>query len=312
MSFIVTSQNPVPPGGESDWLVAPDGTRFRVARFGSSTAKRGTVVLLSGRTEFIEKYFEVIDGLIKRDYAVATLDWRGQGLSDRALANPHKGHVKDFDLFVSDLHQMIEEFVRPNCPAPYRVLCHSMGGNILLRYLGEHPGAFQSAVFSAPMWGLGKFARTPAWMRCVSHATHLLGLGDRFIPGGGDYAESDRAFEGNSLTHDAQRFERCVTQIDQEPRLALGAPTLEWVRQAIKSMSVIHAPGFAEAIRIPIVVCSAEADALVSVEAQTLVTERLPMGRQIVVAEAKHELMMELDVHRDVVFSAFDDLANGS
>ena len=103
-----------------------------------------------------------------------------------------------------------------------------------------------------------------------------------------------------------------MQQIDQEPRLALGGPTLAWVRQAIKSMDVIHAEGFVEKIRIPITVCSAGADALVSVEAQTLVANRLPMGRQVIVADAKHELMMEIDAHREVFFSAFDDFPAGS
>lgn len=312
MPFVVTAQDPVPPGGESDWLIASDGTRFRVARFGSPTAKNGTVVLLTGRTEFIEKYFEVIGDLISRDYAVATLDWRGQGLSDRALENRHKGHVRSFDLFVSDLHQAIEEYIRPNCPAPFRALCHSMGGNIGLRYLGEHPDFFSSAVFSAPMWGIGKFARTPLWMRGVGCLTDLLGMGDNYTPGVGDYSDSDHTFEGNTLTQDEGRFERFGAQIAQESKLELGGPTLCWARQAIKSTDVLHGKGFAESIRIPIAVCSAGADTLVSVEAQTLVADRLPMARQVVVAASKHEVMMELDVHRDVLFAAFDSLDEAS
>src|ERR1043165_5844405 len=39
---------------------------------------RGVCVLLNGQTEFIEKYFEVIDELRGRGFAVATMDWRGQ------------------------------------------------------------------------------------------------------------------------------------------------------------------------------------------------------------------------------------------
>ena len=51
----------------------------------TTTAKRGTVVVLGGRAEFIEKYFEVIGELLARDFAVAALDWRGQGGSARRL-----------------------------------------------------------------------------------------------------------------------------------------------------------------------------------------------------------------------------------
>ena len=58
---------------------------------------QGTVCILQGRAEFIEKYFETVGDLLLRGFAVATFDWRGQGLSARRLGNPRKGHVRRFD-----------------------------------------------------------------------------------------------------------------------------------------------------------------------------------------------------------------------
>ncbi len=75
------------------------GARLRAARFPAdpaAAARRGVCVLLNGQTEFIEKYFEVIDELRGRGFAVASLDWRGQGGSARATDDPRKGYVKDF------------------------------------------------------------------------------------------------------------------------------------------------------------------------------------------------------------------------
>lgn len=308
MTFVITDLDPVPPGGISEWLTASDKTRFRVARFAASDTSRGTVVLLNGRTEFVEKYFSVICDLQERGYAVATLDWRGQGMSDRPLANRHKGHVQDFDLYVSDLRQMITEFVEPSCPAPYRLLCHSMGGNIGMRYLGEFSDTFESAVFSAPMWGIGKHAQTPLFLRAVGGAAKLVGMGNAYIPGGGDYGDPDRIFEDNVLTHDPARFARFVAQVKAQPQLELGAPTFEWARQGIKSMDTIHAPGFAEGVDTPIRVCTASADSLVSVEAQRLVAERLPMGKQVVIEGSKHEPLMEIERYRDQIFAEIDTL----
>jgi lysophospholipase len=229
-------------------------------------------------------------------------------MSDRALENRQKGHVEDFDHYVSDLRQAITAFVEPNCPGPYRALCQSMGGNIGLRYIGEFPETFESAVFSAPMWGIGKAARTPLWIRAVSGISHRFGWGDAYVPGGKGYNDADRKFEHNVRTHDPVRFHRFVAHVDAEPQLELGAPTFTWARQAVRSMDVIHAPGFAEAIHIPIRVCSAGADALVSVEAQRLVADRLSKGEQIVISDSKHELLMEIDAYRDQVFAAFDGL----
>ena len=309
MSFVVTPADPLPPGAKVEFLTASDGTSFRVARFAGDDTSRGTCVVLNGRSEFIEKYFEVIGDVISRGYAVATLDWRGQGLSDRPLDNRHKGHVEHFDRYVEDLHHAFTTFIQPNCPGPYRAMAHSMGGNITLRHLAKHPGTFESCVFSAPMWGIGKAARTPWWARGLSTVLNGVGKGDDYVPMlDGDYGESSVKFEGNVLTHDETRFRRAVAQVAAEPRLELGSPTIGWFGQAIESMDLVHSDGFAESIETPIRVCSATADALVSVDAQRLVADRLPNGKQVIVEGAKHELLMEIDEYRAQIFAAFDEL----
>ena len=66
-------------------LKTPDGVSLRFARFAPPAGRRGTVCIFPGRTEWIEKYFETVRDLRNRGFAVALLDWRGQGLSDRAL-----------------------------------------------------------------------------------------------------------------------------------------------------------------------------------------------------------------------------------
>ena len=80
-------------------LKTPDGVSLRFARFAPPAGRRGTVCILPGRTEWIEKYFETVRDLRSRGFAVAILDWRGQGLSDRALSDRHKGHVGSFSEF---------------------------------------------------------------------------------------------------------------------------------------------------------------------------------------------------------------------
>ena len=91
------------------------GARLRAARFASDPAGpfRGVCVLLNGQTEFIEKYFEVIDELCARGYAVATMDWRGQGGSTRPLPDPLKGHVGDYSEHDADLAALMEQLVTP-------------------------------------------------------------------------------------------------------------------------------------------------------------------------------------------------------
>ena len=152
MELVSLAKNPVPSGGTVGSFRGYDGAELRYARWDATRMpRRGTVCLLSGRAEFIEKYFEVIADLRRRGFAVATMDWRGQGGSQRMLSNPHKGHVAGFWEYDRDLIRFMKDIVLPDCPPPFIGLGHSMGGNILLRN-ATMPGLwFERLVLSAPM-----------------------------------------------------------------------------------------------------------------------------------------------------------------
>ena len=94
MELIDTPQNPCPPGANIVGLRAADGVQLRAAYWRPEGAPRGTVALLQGRAEFIEKYYEVIGEILARGFAVATFVWRGQGMSQRLLGDRAKGHVR--------------------------------------------------------------------------------------------------------------------------------------------------------------------------------------------------------------------------
>ncbi len=89
---------PAPDALQARFLITPAGRQFRAALFEpeNGAASRGTCVLLNGQSEFIEKYFDVIDALRQRGFAVATMDWHNQGASPRPLPDPLKVHVRDF------------------------------------------------------------------------------------------------------------------------------------------------------------------------------------------------------------------------
>ena len=79
-SLVNIPTNPVPEGGRVGFFKTADKVQLRYAFWPKGTGKhRGTICLVQGRGEFIEKYFETIADFQKRGFAVATLDWRGQG-----------------------------------------------------------------------------------------------------------------------------------------------------------------------------------------------------------------------------------------
>ena len=65
------------PNGEAFYFPLDATNKLRIA-FWNLESTKGTIVLQSGRTEFIEKYYEVISEFVERGYAVAMMDWRGQ------------------------------------------------------------------------------------------------------------------------------------------------------------------------------------------------------------------------------------------
>ena len=131
--FHAIQGNPLPDNASGGYLTARDGKKIRYACFGATGRPlNGTVIILAGRNECIEKYFETIRDLSDRGLGTAMLDWRGQGGSDRLMADKHRGHVKSFFQYTSDLNQFFEEIVLPDCRGPYFVLAHSTGALIAL------------------------------------------------------------------------------------------------------------------------------------------------------------------------------------
>jgi lysophospholipase len=133
LGIISNPANPVPADVVTGALKTPDGVSLRFARWAPPPGRKGTVCLFQGRSDFIEKYFETVRDLRARGFAVATLDWRGQGMSDRALHDRRKGYVRSFSEYQIDLDCFIREIVLPDCPSPIFALAHAMGATVLLR-----------------------------------------------------------------------------------------------------------------------------------------------------------------------------------
>lgn len=309
MALVETEGLAVPAGGQVDFLPVENGT-LRRAIWGCDSAHapcRGTVVLASGRTEFIEKYLEVIAELLRRGFAVATFDWRGQGLSSRMLDDRRKGHVDTFETFDQDFRTFMAAPEMAVLPKPFIGLGHSMGGNLMLRGAYNMPGQFEAVVLSAPMLGirLGSplLARITRWL---VNSMVLLGLGGRYVPGTDGHAADEQPFEENSVTSDPARYEMQQKLIAANPDLGLGGPTANWVHKALKSIDQMSDLSYLANVRVPVLVCEAENDALVEGESLRHAAQHLPHGEYLEIPGSQHEILMEQDPIRTVFWRGFD------
>ncbi len=265
---------------------------------------RGTVVVLPGRAEFIEKYAETMAALRDWGYAAAILDWRGQGGSDRFLALRHRGHVVQVEDYLADLDAMMAWLARLRLPSPHLVLSHSMGGHIALRYLHAHPDRFAAAAMVAPMFGI-RLAPTPEPLaRLLCDAAIRFGGGSRYAPGQHDFRLERFVFARNRLTSSPERHALLRQHVATTPELALGGVTYAWLGAALRSLQLTRRPGYLEAISTPILVCQAGVERIVSNRAQTAVVRRLPHGRLLAFSGGRHELLMERDEVRERVLAA--------
>jgi lysophospholipase len=316
-TLISTPNNPVPLGGTVGML--DFSRRFgrhiyvRYARWPSVLSERhGTVCVLPGRTEFIEKYFEVIGELRRRGFSVAILDWRGQGGSSRLCRNRLKGHIGSFDAYQADLFSLMNEVVLPDCPPPYYLLAHSMGGAIALKAATRRGSWFDRVVLTAPMLALQDLPCSPALVGSLTGALSACGFGRTLVPGGmASYRRSHR-FDGNVLTSDPERFARTQGILQAALELALGPPTIGWVAAAFKAMAEIADEGFARRLRVPVLIIAAGDDRVVSNRAIEALAFRLKLARQIVLRGAMHEILQERDPIRQAFWGAFDAFVPGA
>jgi len=309
MELVSLAKNPVPSGATVGSFQGENGVELRFARWDATRSpRRGTVCLFGGRTEFIEKYFEVIADLRRRGFAVATMDWRGQGGSQRMLSNPRKGYVASFVDYDRDLVRFMKEIVLPDCPPPFIGLAHSMGGNILLRS-ATMPGLwFERMVLSAPMIAIRDTMLGRHQFNATLYAEIgcALGLSSRYIVGGADDVEASHEFEGNPLTSDRERWSRTEAVLAVAPALGLSSPTIGWLRAALRSCRLFWGGDYPAKINVPLLVFAAGNDTVVSTRAIEDFTVRAKVSACVLMPGSRQEILQENDGVRTRFWAAFD------
>jgi len=288
---------PLAPG-RAVWLRTDDGVRVRAAHWPGAGA--GTVLLFNGRTEYVEKYGAVASALSAGGWHVVSLDWRGQGLSDRLLADPMKGHVARFADYQRDVAALAGWLGVMGLPRPWHLIGHSMGGAIGLAAM-QAGLPIASAMFTGPMWAI----RFPPGVRPLARAIAALrgipAVGEAYAPTTGPESYVLTApFEGNALTTDREMFAMMQEQAREVARFALGGPTIGWLGEALAAMAMLAA---APPPPVPALCVLGSDEAIVDAARVRRLFARWPAGRLLVREGMRHEVLMEGLAERERVLS---------
>lgn len=292
-----------PAGGDAYWIKTSDGVRLRIGYWPGGT--KGTVLLFPGRTEYVEKFGRSAKELADRGYATLTIDWRGQGLADRLSTDPSRGHVDAFADFQLDVSAMAAAAKRLNCPEPYFLISHSMGGCIALRAL--HSGLnVKAAAFSAPMWGIRmkRSERLAAWP--IGLTLHRTPAGHWRVPGTSSQSYVlQQPFKDNMLTTDPDMYAYMQRHMTEVPELQLTAPSIRWLYTAMvetRSLQKMDAPD------TPAITHLGTNERIVTPAPIYAIMDKWENGLLKIVEGAEHEVLIEKPAIRTAFFDEADAL----
>ena len=269
------------------------GAKIRYGSLQPEEKPKGTIVIVPGFREPIEKYFEVVRERTSRGFAVWIMDWRGQGGSERFLKeNFQKMHSEGYGEHIETLHYFVSKVVKKTVE-PLVLVAHSMGAHIGLRTLKEYPGVFDLAVLTAPMFDISMGFLPKSIARMIVRIAKVVNCLEKYVPFGGDW--NGEKFSGNAKTSDLDRFSVLGKIYKSKTKLKMGASTYGWVFHTFVSIDILNDEDTLKAIKTPILMQISGNDTVVDNSATERACRLLPDCTRMYISSARHEIWMEKD-----------------
>ena len=249
----------------------------------------GTVLIVHGFKENTYKFSELIYSLVKNHFSVVAYDQRGHGYSGRSSGLPDSSvtHVDHFEDYVEDLRTVCNTALS-ECPKPWSVLCHSMGGAVTALYLEKYHDTFVSAAMCSPMIAPNVGGLPCFFVKIFSSFNCLLGKGKFFPPFMKTYSGPD-SFE-TSRAADPVRFKWYESAKAAHREFQNSVPSYRWILEAVNVTKKILASGAPEAIICPVLLSASDIEESVMPKPQKTFISRVPKGSYLFVKGTRHEI----------------------
>jgi len=293
-----------PPKGIKAYFVPmDDGIRIRVFHWMNNSSKsKGTILLQQGHNEFVEKYFETVQEFLNKNYSVIAFDWRGQGMSDHQIADINKAFIKDFRRHDQDLDYILKNLIKNNFPKPLIGIGHSMGGCIMLSAFHDHPDTFSKGILSAPMLGF----KNEKFLKTASSFMNIFRKDTDYLLGSKPNMGKETSFDENDLTTDPKRYMRIIKLVRKHPDIRLWGVTNAFAKAVNKRLNMIRKKNWAEEINLSILIINNKMDKVVDAKKINVLNKRLKNSQIIEFQNTQHEIFMEKDSNRKVLWDTLD------
>lgn len=284
---------------EGTWI-AEDGWELRRLDWHSQAdMPRGSVLFMTGRADFYEKYLETFRDFQAAGWNVTTVDWRGQGGSGRCGPHQYVGHIDDFSTWVADLGHLFKQWRLEN-EGPHIVLGHSMGGHLVMRALAENVIDPDATILSAPMLAPAGGGMPPWAAQLAAKFMCWTGRAKRRAWKGNDKPLEPDLLRQRLLTHDADRYSDEFFWFSERPQLRLGPASWRWVERAYSSARKLGNPFHLRKVESPVLFLVTSVDELVDNAKIEMVHQLLPKSEMKMFGEeCAHEIFREVDEVRE-------------
>ena len=257
-------------------------------------------VILPGRGDFLEKYAPLARFLNARGYGVTSLDWPGQGGSQRLGRHPQVGHIASYDAYVSALHRCLTEASLVARPMVW--IAYSMGAPVALQALLKRSYNVSALALISPMFG---FKGVPDPLaHALSRTASALGYSRHFALGERPTDLSTWRASESQVSSSPQAFEAFKAFLMSHPDYLLGGSSWGWVGASLEVFKILRQADLTN-LRLPVLCLSAQDEQTVSTKAQERMARRLP-NATLVRLPGKHDLLLN---HPDAVEDLLERVA---
>lgn len=288
-------------------LVTADGHSLRFS-YQRKPDARAAVVVVNGRTEYVEKYIDVLRDLQMEGISFGIYDHCGQGDSDRLLPDTEKGHIDSFDRYVRDLHLVTETSHEVFGTIPVHLLCHSMGATIAWLFCAKYPGMIESLILSSPMFSIEVGVGLPLFtVESIARVFCQTGMGNGYVATTGSF-DPEMSFDNNMLTTDQDRFAYNLYMTDSLPYASIGGPTYRWLCEAFTAMR--KTKQVVDRIDCPVQFLAGSEDRVVGIDSIAKMADAVN-GAYTLYDNARHELLMETPKTRNRALAVIRAVVQG-